>query len=223
MRRLAATALIALLGVLLPQPAGASTGVNRPDYEQEFVAAINQVRAEQGLPALEVDAELTAKARGWSDTMLAANDIWHSNLPDGVTANWKRLGENVGMGGSVDALHDAFVASPKHYENLVDPGFRFVGLGVSVNEEGTLFVTQEFMELASQPAPAAPRPAAGTPTSSAPAAPAEPPAPTAPAPSASPAPRAAEAPVAQAAVSPGRTPTPRVMAVLDRLRALDDA
>ena len=61
------------------------------------------------ITTLAVDAQLTNKAQAWAKTMADKGDIWHSNLPDGITENWQRLGENVGMGGSVDALHDAFV------------------------------------------------------------------------------------------------------------------
>lgn len=30
------------------------------------------------------------------------------------------------MGGSVDEIHQAFVASPDHYANLIDHDFRYV-------------------------------------------------------------------------------------------------
>jgi hypothetical protein len=93
--------------------------------------------------------------------MAAANNIFHSNLADGAPPEWVRLGENVGRGPSVDAIHNALVASPEHYRNLTDPGFRYVGVGV-VNANGTLFVSEVFMESASQPAPSTSAPAAGT-------------------------------------------------------------
>ena len=128
------------------------------EMEREFVSLINDLRATQGLSALAVHDELVGKARRWSATMAAEGDIWHSDLRDGITVAWRRLGENVGMGGSVRSLHDAFVASPHHYENLVDPGFNYVGLGVVVDPDGTIFVSQEFMELAPAPASASPSP-----------------------------------------------------------------
>jgi hypothetical protein len=79
--------------------------------------------------------------------MADKNMIWHSDLDSGITADWQRLGENVGMGGTVDALHVAFVASPKHYDNLVDPAFRLVGIGVVRSATGVMFVAEEFMQL----------------------------------------------------------------------------
>lgn len=223
MRKLVAIAAIAIAGTLMvPTGAHADNGsgmVNDPGKEAEFVTKINELRAEKGLAPLQVHSQLVEKARGWSHTMAEAGQIWHSHLPDGVTVNWKRLGENVGMGGSVDALHDAFINSPSHYENLVDPGFRYVGIGVTVDSQGTIFVAEEFMELASQPAPAAPKSAAGTPSSQAATA-------TPSGPAASPAPERARSaprrPAAAPAPTAHRNEAARIVSVLDRLRSLDD-
>jgi hypothetical protein len=123
-----------------------SAGADSPSDETGFVARINSLRAAKGIPALEVDAGLTAKARAWAQTMADKGTIWHSSLTDGITANWRKLGENVGVGGSVEGLHTAFVNSPKHYDNLVDPSFRLIGIGV-VRGADRLFVAQEFMQL----------------------------------------------------------------------------
>lgn len=214
MRKLLVTVVVLVGVVAAPYRVAAEEAglAGDPGKEAEFVALINELRADHGLAPLEVHGELTAKARDWSRTMAAEGDIWHSDLPDGVTADWQRLGENVGMGGSVPALHQAFVDSPSHFENLVDPGFRHVGLGVTVDAEGTIFVSEVFMELASRPAPPASSPTTGP----------------APEPAAAPAPAAA--PVATPSAPPA-PPAPvetadtevasRIDSVLERLRALD--
>ncbi len=157
-------------------PAGATADSGA---EADFVARTNALRASRGLPALIVNGTLVAKARGWAEHMAAVNAISHSNLSDGAPSEWTRLGENVGRGPSVDSIHNALVASSEHYRNLTDPGFRYVGVGV-VNANGTLYVSEVFMESASQPAPSTSAPAAVTPSSgqrSAPPAPAAAPAP----------------------------------------------
>jgi uncharacterized protein YkwD len=196
----AATAAIAT-GLAAPSlsPAGASTATatSRSQEwgtaeEQAFVDKINQLRASLGLPTLAVDPELAAQARVWSQTMKDAGNIFHSKALDaGISADWEKLGENVGVGDTVDALFDAFVNSPKHYENLVDPSFRFIGVGV-VWDGGRMFTAHRFMALM----PPAPAPTATnsrpstTPRTAAPAEPApdelaatEPPAAEPPAPS----------------------------------------
>ncbi|MGH9021855.1 MAG: CAP domain-containing protein [Acidimicrobiia bacterium] len=121
---------------------------------------INDLRSRNGLVVLEVHPVLEAKASSWASTMALQRRIWHSVVPDGITIQWSRLGENVGMAPSVDEIHQAFVTSPLHYANLVHPDYRYVGLGVSVVED-TLFVAQEFMALQvpATPIPTAPVPA----------------------------------------------------------------
>jgi hypothetical protein len=128
---------------LLPMTAAFADG---PSDEASFVARINSLRASKGVAALTIDGGLTDKARGWAQTMADKNMIWHSVLSDGNTADWQRLGENVGRGGSVLALDTAFVASLHHYENLVDPAFGSIGLGVVRSADGVIFVAEEFMQ-----------------------------------------------------------------------------
>jgi hypothetical protein len=127
------------------RPATFKTGTVVASAEQDFLNRTNALRASLGLPALRSNSELVAKARGWSQTQAASGTIFHSNLSDGVTQNWYRLGENVGMGPDVASIHDALVHSPRHYENLVDGGFTEVGIGV-VQQGNTIYVTEEFMQ-----------------------------------------------------------------------------
>jgi hypothetical protein len=137
--------------------------------------------------------------------MAAAGRIWHSTLSDGITADWQKLGENVGMGGSVEGLHNAFVASPKHYDNLVDPAFTYVGIGV-VTVDGTVYVSEMFMKLMPE------RVAQTPPTTRAPVPPAALPAPAPrPAPPA-PRPRSAPKPAPAPAPKPAPVPTPATAA-----------
>ena len=156
---LVAMATLVALGVV---PMG-SARADGPSDEANFVAQINALRATRGVPALEIDAGLTAKARSWAGTMAGLGTISHSSLRDGITASWQKLGENVGMGGTVDGLETAFVNSPHHYDNLVDPAFRSVGIGVVRNAAGVMFVAEEFMQLQAPAAtPAAPVAAAAS-------------------------------------------------------------
>ena len=141
--------------VALPPLTGAASADTMSD-EISFVARINQLRASQGLPALTVDARLTETARAWSATMARVDRLHHNpNLAAQSPFEWLRLGENVGMGPDVAALHDAFVASPDHYRNLVHPSYNGIGVGV-VRSGGILWVTQVFMQGPVQPMAPAP-------------------------------------------------------------------
>ena len=146
---------------VVPAPAFADTGSD----EAHFVAKLNGLRASRGLRQLGVNGGLTNMARNWSATMASRGTIWHNpNMAAQAPGNWARLGENVGKGGSVDSLHNAFVASPGHYANMVNAAYDSVGVGV-VHSGGTIYVTVNFMATAAAAhvaaAPAAHHPAPG--------------------------------------------------------------
>ncbi len=106
----------------------------------------NEHRSALGLPALSEDrADLTALARAWSASMADAGAISHRrDLEAAAPADWLRIGENVGVGYSARQLHEAFVASPAHLRNIVDPAFGSIAVGVVVRD-GRIWVTQNFL------------------------------------------------------------------------------
>lgn len=154
----AAVLVLALLAGVAPSTAGASTA----SEESHFVALINDLRARNGLGALQVHPHLVSVARSWAGTMAGAGDIWHNpNLASDVSAgedDWRKLGENVGVGPNVEVLHQAFVDSPGHYRNLVDPEFNYIGVGVVMGADGSMYTAHQFMTLAEAAAAAAPVP-----------------------------------------------------------------
>jgi hypothetical protein len=182
-----------------------------PSEAQAFVAKVNALRASKGLSTLTVDGNLTAIAQDWSAHMAAAHAISHrGDLSSGVTSNWRRLGENVGVGPDVDALMAAFIASPAHYANLVDPSFTHIGVGTFRTAEGLLYTAHEFAYVKAAAPVAAPAPAAAPAAVSAPAPrPASPQVTAAPAPPTTVAPTPTTAPpttVARTAAPQGTAP-----------------
>ena len=148
-------ALVASLLFTVAARADAS-GDNPSADEAQFVALLNQTRASVGVAPLIVDAQLTTLARQHAQTMADAGKIFHANpISAGVTAPWIKLGENVGTGPSVPPVMNAFIASPAHYANIVDPAFTYVGVGV-VWVGNQMFTTHRFMQLSSSAAPRPP-------------------------------------------------------------------
>lgn len=103
--------------------------------EQDYVVSLNRVRAEVGLPPLVVDTELSELADSYA--IVIANQAQLVHAPDlsiGVEAEWTKLGENLGFGpiDGTQQVMDAFVDSPAHYANIVDPSFDYVGVGVVI-------------------------------------------------------------------------------------------
>src|SRR5437764_13825924 len=152
--------LRALLGALLLMPALAAitataAHADPASEESQFLALTNQLRASHGLGTLATNGQLVSIARTWSANMAAAGGISHNmNLPNQVSVYWQKLGENVGTGYDVGTIQTAFINSPHHYENLVDPSFNYVGIGV-VDSGGKLYGTGDFMAYRGPPAPAA--------------------------------------------------------------------
>ena len=162
---LVVVALFALVsGVLSPLPV--SAGPENPGSDEaSFISMVNAARAKQGVAPLQVDAELTALARDWTAEMAGGtcgqrpsdgrNAICHaSSLSAGVSADCIKLGENVGMGGDVNAVMQGFLNSPGHYKNLMDPAFTRIGVGVVWSENGALYTTHRFMQVAGESADA---------------------------------------------------------------------
>lgn len=123
------------------------SGSSSADTSSLAFSSVNDVRSTAGLPELAWDQELEAKATAWSETMASNGAISHSNLRDGISQPWSSLGENVGVGGSLEAVVVALIASAPHYENMIDP--RFDHLGVGVFFDGSRYwVTQSFLQSA---------------------------------------------------------------------------
>src|SRR5438270_8409916 len=127
--------------------------------EVQFFADINAVRARVGAPPLATDGQLISVARAWSSQMAGGVGLAHNPNLAGQISDWRSLGENVGTGSDVATIEAAFEASAHHYENMVDPNFRYVGVGV-VEAGGTIWVTEDFKQSKSGlPSTAVPAPA----------------------------------------------------------------
>jgi uncharacterized protein YkwD len=105
---------------------------------------INYDRAPYGAPALSINEELMTKAQLWADYLASVGHLEHSLLTQSVGPGWYMLGENVGSGPSVEAVEAAFMQSPGHRANILNPEFNWAGTGVAVTSNGTVFVVQVF-------------------------------------------------------------------------------
>ena len=147
---IAVTLLIALAVVLNPvvaHGADATTSALNfsPEDEIAYVANINELRAAQGLDPLTIDVNMTAAARSWTTWMVDNTTLAHADdIVTGAPSDWLKVGENVGRGGTLDAIWQAFLASPGHRANIMDPTFDLVGIGVIWNAEGRMYTTHRF-------------------------------------------------------------------------------
>lgn len=129
---------------------GAATAQAGSADEERFVDLINADRAVSGAGELQMVSDLVEGARRHAEAMRDAGTIYHSDDYGSLIDGWKKMGENVGVGGSVDGLHQAFMNSPGHRSNILDPAYDAVGIGV-VWDGGTAYVVEIFADLISAP------------------------------------------------------------------------
>ena len=115
--------------------------------EGTLVSKINSSRAANGLAPLETYWDLTDDARLQSARMMDQGAISHNPSLASVTGVWQKLGENVGMGVDLNALHSAFMNSPAHRNNILGD-YNYVGVGVKTDAAGVNWVTVVFMKAA---------------------------------------------------------------------------
>ncbi|WP_164001954.1 CAP domain-containing protein [Pyxidicoccus caerfyrddinensis] len=128
------------LGV--PRQRGARAEDTEPTTLNEARAAvyerINSLRRAHRLPELAPDRVLDRVAQAYSDRMASEGFFAHV-APDGSTltqrlpddARYVRAGENLGLASGPLAAHFGIEHSPGHRRNLLDAGFRFMGVGVT--------------------------------------------------------------------------------------------
>lgn len=157
---LLATLLLLLLGVLGGARASAAsandcTGASLAprqatltDLRDSMLCLVNRVRGHYGLAPLEENVPLRRSATGHSNDMVEHGYFSHDG-PAGSTVgsrvtqagylarvNSYFIGENIGGGvgpqrGSALAVFRAWMHSPPHRENILDPEFHDLGVGVA--------------------------------------------------------------------------------------------
>lgn len=162
--RLAAAAAMATVALVGPttNPATASTAAASPtiaasvvaakpslaELEMEMANKINGSRWLAGLPPIPFHDGLRWQGRAWSAEMARRGELAHH--PDltaeayRIDPNWVRYGENVGVGGDVASIHQAFMGSATHRAQIYGD-YRTAGVGI-IREGGQMWVTVRFLK-----------------------------------------------------------------------------
>jgi hypothetical protein len=145
--RVLVTALLAsVAGTVGAVAAPTAALASSASLESQFVAKMNAARQAAGLRPYAVYSDLTSVARSHSQQMASQQRLYHNpNLTSDVQ-NWQAVGENVGEGPTVSDIHTAFMNSPEHRANILDHDFTQVGVGVSVDKNGIIWVTEDFRQ-----------------------------------------------------------------------------
>jgi uncharacterized protein YkwD len=162
----------AALAMIIPAPAAVASGcpnrntpANAASLAQMRTAVdclINQQRTERGLPPLSVSSKLDTVAERWSSSMVAHGQFSHARFVarvDAVHYDWRVAEENIATGYPTPSQTvAAWMASPDHCHNLLDPSIRNVGTGeraapVRGWASGPATWTQDFGLTMGQPPP----------------------------------------------------------------------
>lgn len=138
-------ALRLAIAALLVLVMGASLTGCQSSEQARVADLVNQTRAQYGRSYLRDNLQLDNKAQAWAEYLAGLNTLKHSNLPDGITYQWRSLAENVGYGGSIEQVHRAYLNSPGHRANILDPRWNYMGTGVAWRGS-RVFTVQVFMQ-----------------------------------------------------------------------------
>ncbi len=116
-----------------PAPAGLTAD------EQRMVELVNQERQKAGLAPLAVDMDLVKVARIKAQDMIQNGYFSHTSPTYGSPfdmmrsfgiTNWRAAAENIAQNPSVDGAHNSFMNSTGHRNNILNPAFNKVGIGI---------------------------------------------------------------------------------------------
>ena len=133
---------------------------DQSQLQRAVVCLINRERAGHHLPVLTPSRKLDRSAQRWTDAMVSDEQFSHgAAFMDRISAvgfDWTDAGENIATGYTTpESVVKAWMASPGHCANILDPLYREVGTGIvnrmirgSSNIDGTW--TQDFGRLMGQ-------------------------------------------------------------------------
>ncbi|MCA1822953.1 MAG: CAP domain-containing protein [Mycobacteriales bacterium] len=136
--------------------------------EARLLQLINDERGSRGLVRVQAAAGTTDVARAWTENHLSTTKSLDHNpdlgeqLDEHGSAGWTEAGENVGKApiGDMDGLFRAYMNSPSHREIIIEPAFRYVGIGVfDTQSDGQAWNTLDFVDIYGRKASPAPAPA----------------------------------------------------------------
>jgi uncharacterized protein YkwD len=135
----------ALCGLVPGAPAVAG---NRSTERHEMLLRTNGSRHDFGRAHVAIDRQMSRIARRHSAWMSSTGKFQHTAHPASTYLKgvaWHCWGENIALSsGSIRDIEKAFMHSPEHRANILDPCFKHVAIGVVRDDNGTAWVTVFF-------------------------------------------------------------------------------
>lgn len=122
--------------------------------QHKIVIEINSIRENAHLSILKIDESAFLSAQLHAEELAERLNLSHQGL-DGsrVTDRYRAAGgtglaagENLGAGDNIDSVVRAWLDSPGHRENLLNPKWRKIGVGFEVLESGRIILVAVFTD-----------------------------------------------------------------------------
>jgi uncharacterized protein YkwD len=137
-----------------PNPPAAAAPVYKLNAnELKALELLNADRQAANLPPLVINLTLSKLAADYAIDMNNRKFFNHVD-PDGkdpfdrmaaVGIDFPNAGENIAVSPDVATAHKMLFNSPKHKENILNPKFTEVGIGVRPDSRGGVYLVQEFI------------------------------------------------------------------------------
>lgn len=135
-----------------PEPTKPPASGGETAQESRMVGLVNGEREAAGLPALSTSGTLRAGALKHSNDMSINDFFSHTSPTNGSFSTRVRAAgvgtsaaENIAMYGSVTSAHDALMKSKGHRDNIMNPEYTKIGIGIVYNESRKVYyITQWF-------------------------------------------------------------------------------
>lgn len=133
-----------------------SLGNNVPDqetlsYAEQVVKLVNEERAKEGLPALAMDADITAAANVRAKEIMQKfshtrpNGSSFSSVLKEQGVSFRGSGENIAWGQkSPEQVMNGWMNSDGHRANILNPNYKNIGVGYYQDENGVNYWVQLF-------------------------------------------------------------------------------
>lgn len=113
----------------------------------------NDARSAAGLQPLQWDQALATAAQTHAERMAREGQLSHQyqeepSLPERAAsagAHFSLIEENIAMADSPHRVHDSWMRSPAHHDNLMNPRINRIGVGV-VRAHGYLFAVADYSQ-----------------------------------------------------------------------------
>lgn len=133
--------------------ASSNTQANMSSLESQMLELINKERQNHGLKPLQWHSKLADLAKLKSEDIIKNNYFSHTSPTYGSFyqmvqqggVSFRQVGENLAKAKDVQKAHVLLMASEGHRNNILNPSFTHIGLGISKEQYG-IVVTQLFIQ-----------------------------------------------------------------------------